>query len=167
MHGEPWSPGLPSLAALQQTIGAQYFNPDGTIRRRELRLGIIQEPLLRERVNAVLHPFIMEAMQADWEKLKKLHPQTPILFDIPLLFEGGFDKDFDLIILVYSTPEAQVQRLIGRDDATLSEAERTLAMQFPIDSKKSRSDYIIENSGDLERTLRQVEQLWVKIEEQD
>jgi dephospho-CoA kinase len=160
-------PGTASLAALREVIGSQYFNPDGTIRRRELRRGIIQEPTLREKVNAVLHPYIMEAMEAEWEKLQKLHPRTPILFDIPLLFEGGFDKDFDLIILVYSTPEAQRQRLIHRDNATPSEAERTMAMQLPIDSKKSRADYIIENSGDLERTLRQVEQLWVKIEKLD
>ena len=60
-----------------------------------------------------------------------------IIFDIPLLFEGGFDKDFDLIILVYSTPEVQVQRLIHRDKLSPAEAEHTLSMQFPIDSKKA------------------------------
>ncbi len=159
-------PGTASLAVLREIIGSQYFNPDGTVRRRELRLGIIQEPVLREKVNSVLHPHIMNAMQAEWKKSKKLHPRTPVLFDIPLLFEGGFDKEFDLIILVYCTPEAQVQRLIHRDNASSSEAERTLAMQLPIDSKRSRADYIIENSGDLEGTFLQVEQLWVKIMEQ-
>ena len=89
-----------------------------------------------------------------------------IVFDIPLLFEGGFDKDFDIVILVYATPEVQVQRLIGRDELSPSEAERNLSMQFPIDSKRARSDYVIENSGEIERTLRQVDDIWDRISQQ-
>jgi dephospho-CoA kinase len=47
-----------------------------------------------------------------------------------------------------------------RDKLSSSEAERTLSMQFPIDSKRAHSDYIIENSGEIERTLRQVDDVW-------
>lgn len=156
-------PGTASFAALRELIGPAYLNPDGTLRRRELRQRIIQEPTLRQRVDAVLHPYIMQAMRADWEKLKELDPHAVIIFDIPLLFEGGFEKDFDIVILVYSSPEAQVQRLIRRDEVLRSEAEHTLDMQLPIDSKKASSHYIIENCGDLEKTMRQVEQLWATI----
>jgi dephospho-CoA kinase len=156
-------PGTESFTALRELIGPAYFNPDGTLRRRELRRRIIQEPTLRQRIDAVLHPYIMQAMHAEWAKLKELTPQTVIIFDIPLLFEGGFEKDFDIVILVYSTPEVQVQRLIHRDMVLPSEAEHTLDMQLPIDSKKVCSDYIIENCGELEQTMRQVEQLWLKI----
>ncbi len=153
-------PGTPSHTALRDSIGPLFFNPDGTLRRRELRRGIIREPALRKRINAILHPYIMRAMAAEWERQKKLHPQAVIVFDIPLLFEGGFDKDFDIVILAYSTPEVQVQRLIQRDNLSPSEAEHTLSMQFPIDSKRAHSDYIIENSGEIERTLRQVDEVW-------
>ena len=83
-----------------------------------------------------------------------------------LLFEGGFEKDFDIVILVYSTPEVQVQRLIQRDKLSPSEAERTMSMQFPIDSKRAHSDYIIENSGEIEQTLRQVDDVWGRILQQ-
>jgi len=156
-------PGTPSHTALRDHIGPSFFNPAGTLRRRELRRGIIREPALRKRINAILHPYIMGAMEAEWQRQKKLHPQAVILFDIPLLFEGGFDKDFDIVILAYSTSEVQVQRLIQRDKLSPSEAERTLSMQFPIDSKRAHSDYIIENSGEIERTLRQVDEVWNKI----
>jgi dephospho-CoA kinase len=156
-------PGTASFAGLRDLIGPAYFNPDGTLRRRELRLRIIQEPSLRQDIDAVLHPYIIQAMQAEWEKLKEHDPQAVIIFDIPLLFEGGFEKDFDIVILVYSSPEVQVQRLIQRDKVSRSEAEHTLRIQLPIDSKKASSDYIIENCGDIEKTLKQVEQLWAKI----
>ena len=153
-------PGTPSHTALRDHIGPSFFNPDATLRRRELRRGIIREPALRKRINAILHPYIMGAMEAEWERQKELHPRAVIVFDIPLLFEGGFEKDFDIVILAYSTPEVQVQRLIQRDKLSPSEAERTLSMQLPIDSKRAHSDYIIENSGEIERTLRQVDEVW-------
>ena len=156
-------PGTVSYYALLKLIGAQYFNPDGTLKRRELRRRIIEAPALRERIDSTLHPYIAEAMWTEWKKQKKLHRQAVIIFDIPLLFESGFDKSFNLIILVYSTPEVQVQRLIQRDKLSLAEAQHTLSMQLPIDSKKARCDYIIENSGDIELTLRQVEEVWNKI----
>ncbi|SPJ16361.1 Dephospho-CoA kinase [Syntrophobacter sp. SbD2] len=153
-------PGTPSHTALRDHIGPLFFNPDGTLRRRELRRGIIREPALRKRINAILHPYITGAMEAEWERQKKLHPQAVIVFDVPLLFEGGFEKDFDIVILAYSTPEVQVQRLAQRDKLSPSEAERTLSMQFPIESKRAHSDYIIENSGEIESTLRQVDEVW-------
>jgi len=156
-------PGTPSYTALLDRIGPLFFKLDGTLRRQELRRSIIREPTLRKKIDAILHPYIMEAMGAEWERQKKLHPQAVIVFDIPLLFEGGFDKDFDIVILVYSTPEVQVQRLIQRDKLSSSEAERTLSMQFPIDSKRAHSDYIIENSEEIERTLRQVDEVWNRI----
>ena len=156
-------PGTPSYTALLDRIGPLFFKLDGTLRRQELRRSIIREPTLRKKIDAILHPYIMEAMGAEWERQKKLHPQAVIVFDIPLLFEGGFDKDFDIVILVYSTPEVQVQRLIQRDKLSSSEAERTLSMQLPIDSKRAHSDYIIENSAELEHTLRQVDDVWHRI----
>ncbi len=159
-------PGSPSYTALRDLIGDQHFNPDSTLRREDLRRRIIREPTLREKINAILHPYIMRAMRTEWKRQKKLNPGAVIVFDIPLLFEGGFDKDFDIVILVYSTPEVQIQRLIHRDKLPLSEAERTLSMQFPIDSKRAHSHYIIENSGSLERTLRQVDEVWDTISRQ-
>lgn len=156
-------PGTASVEALRELIGNEYFNPDGTLKRRELRRRIIREPALREKIEALLHPYIMNAMWEECEKQRRLHSQKVILFDIPLLFEGGRDRDFDFIILVYAPPEVQVRRLMQRDGVTAAEAERTLSMQLPIESKKARSDYIIENSGDLESTMRQVGELWEKL----
>lgn len=156
-------PGTPSWNALRKVLGPDYFNTDGTLKRRELREKIIEDPNWRNKLNEVLHPFILRAMWAEWETQRRLHAGTAVVFDIPLLFEGGFEKDFDLIILVYAAPEVQVERMIRRDGIARKEAERTLSIQFPIQSKKVLSDYIIDNSADLDRTLRQVEEVWEKL----
>ena len=153
-------PGTLSYAALRDLVGWQHFNPDGTLKRGELRSRIIREPALRQEINDLLHPYIWAAMRSDWEKLKKLAPQSVIIFDIPLLFETAAEKDFDIVILVYASRETQIQRLMLRDKVSASEAEMTLSMQLPIDSKRDHCDYVIENSGDIEIALRQVDEIW-------
>ncbi len=153
-------PGTESWDQLRNLLGEEYFNPDGTLKRRELRERIIRDPDCRKRLESVLHPFILGAMWSEWEKTMALHPDSVIVLDIPLLFEGGFDKNFDVIILVYAPPPVQVGRLVTRDGLDPDEAQKTLSIQYPIDSKKSNSTYIIDNSGDLEFTREQVKQLW-------
>lgn len=159
-------PGTSCYGSLRKLVGARYFNPDGTLKRAELRRQIIRDPALREGVNAVIHPYIANAMREEWNRRKKLDAETVMVFDVPLLFEGGFEGNYDIIILAYCTREVQVKRLMQRDGLPLREAERTLSMQLPIDSKKDRSDYIIENSGELEATLRQVDDLWSTLSQQ-
>lgn len=156
-------PGTASYASLRELIGARYFNPDGTLKRAQLRRRIVREPALREKVNAIIHPYVSNAMRQEWKKQKGLNPAAVIVFDVPLLFEGGLDRNFDFIILAYCTREVQLKRLMQRDGLPLSEAERTLLIQLPIDCKRGRSDYIIENSGDLEMTLRQIDDLWGRL----
>lgn len=156
-------PGTASWNALREMLGPDYFHHDGTLKRRELREKIIADPDCRDKVNEVLHPFILRAMWAEWETQRRLHPENPVIFDIPLLFEGSYAEDFDLVLLVYAAPEVQVERLMARDGIDRQEAERTLSMQIPIDSKKALSDRVIDNGADLTATLRQVEDIWEEL----
>ncbi len=156
-------PGAESWGALRSLLGAEYFNPDGTLKRRELRERIIRDPGCKKKLEDVLHPYILGAMWREREKTRALHPGSIIVLDIPLLFEGGFDKDFDIVILVYAPPRVQVERLVKRDRLDPDEARRTLSIQYPIDSKKTNSTYTIDNSGDMDSTREQVQQLWSEL----
>jgi dephospho-CoA kinase len=153
-------PGTAPYASLRELLGAVYFNPDGTLKRKQLRRQIVRDPALRAGVNAIIHPYIAAAIRDEWKRQKELNPRAVVVFDVPLLFEGGFEANYDVIILAYCIREVQLHRLMRRDGLSPSEAELTLAIQLPIDFKKDRSDYIIENSGELEITLRQVDDLW-------
>jgi len=157
------TPGTESWSVLRGALGASFFEPDGTLKRRELRERIAADPECREMLNSLLHPYILSAMWDEWRTQRTLFPDTPVVCDIPLLFEGGFDKDFDIIILVYAPPDTQVQRLMQRDGLSLEEARRNLSMQYPIETKKANSHYIIDNSGDLEFTLRQTDEVWRRL----
>ncbi len=157
---EPSSPCHPALRAL---LGPSYFDENHRLLRQKLREGIIQNPELREEVNALLHPFILSSMDEKWRDLGTKEPQRLVLFDIPLLFEIHFESHFHMILLAYVPPHVQIQRLMERDGLTHEAAEKTLSMQWPIESKRKKSHVVIDNSGSLENTWNQVRHTWKKL----
>jgi dephospho-CoA kinase len=156
-------PSSPCWRKLKELLGEDYFTADGQLKRREVRDLIIRDDRYRNQVNAILHPAINEAMESEWEKARTSQPGRPVIFDIPLLFEVHLEGRFDTVILAYVPPEVQIERLAARDGVSRPNAERALTMQLPIESKKARSHFIIDNSLDLANTRRQVEAVWRKL----
>jgi dephospho-CoA kinase len=92
-------------------------------------------------------------------------PRPRALFaiaDIPLLYETGHDRDFDQVIVATCTPEQQLQRLIARG-LSETEARQRIESQLPIGEKARRADYLIDTSGSVQETDRQVLEVWEKL----
>lgn len=153
-------PGSSCWRELRDVFGSEYFDREGQLKRRELRRCIIENPHCRDRLNAILHPAIMAAMERQWEEWRQKEPNRPVIFDIPLLYETDLDQRFDTVILVYVSPEIQIRRLMDRDRVSREEAENTLRMQLPIESKRERAHLIVDNSHSLDHTRSQVEAIW-------
>ncbi len=156
-------PGAPGSAELRELLGSSFFDSEGQLIRPKLRDCIINDSRCRSRVNAILHPHICSAMEDEWERRQATDPGIPVIFDIPLLFEANLADRFDTVILVYVPVEKQIERLMERDGLIRSDAERTLAMQLPIESKKSLAHIVIDNSRDLAHTRKQVDSIWKEL----
>lgn len=156
-------PGTECWHRLRDLLGPDYFEPDGNLKRRKLRECIIRDSACRSRVNAIMHPAIVAAMEEEWERSKARDPARPVVFDIPLLFEANLSQGFDTVILAYAPPKVQIERLMARDKLSFVEAQNTLSMQLPIDSKKEKAQIVIDNCRDMENTRRQVEEVWGKL----
>jgi dephospho-CoA kinase len=156
-------PGSPGWHQLQDLLGESFFRADGQLDRRKLRQRIIQDETCRLQVNAILHPAIMASMEAQQQYWQQNRPETPVILDIPLLFESKLAQRCDIVLLVYVPQEVQVQRLMARDGVPREEAERSLDMQIPIEEKKSLADIVIDNSNTLEDTQRQAGEVWRRI----
>ena len=88
------------------------------------------------------------------------------MLDIPLLFEGrragtgsAAALRFDATVLVYAPEALQIERQIARDGCSRDEALRRMRAQLPIDEKRALADHVIDNSGSLDDTRRQVREL--------
>ncbi|MDY0042120.1 MAG: dephospho-CoA kinase, partial [Desulforhabdus sp.] len=156
-------PGTDCWLKLRELLGEDFFARDGELQRRKLRNRILEDDRCRREIDAILHPCIMEAMEHEWQRRLAGSPQNLIIFDIPLLFEAKIGHRFDTIILVYAPAEIQIQRLVNRDKVSRRQAEQTLLMQLPIESKKEKAHIIIDNSADLEHTRRQVAEVWQRL----
>ena len=150
-------PSCEGLDALRKVIPAVCFCSDGTLDRPVLREAIFADELLRKWVDSVIHPLVRkETLRLCKESETN---SISLVFEIPLLFEKGWQGDFDCTLLVYASPEICVKRIAQRDLVSKSAALLSIAAQMPIQEKVMFADFLIDNSGSFAETLDQLEYL--------
>jgi len=101
----------------------------------------------RKKLNKFLHPKIKQEIIL--QSLSLENKEKIFLVDIPLFFETNNYSEFNKVIVVYSTPERQLKQLMERNGFSKEEALKRIASQLPIDEKKERASYIINNIKDI------------------
>ena len=113
-------------------------------------------------LNSIMHPEILRIMR---EKILECKKENKIIFvEIQLLFEVQWEKEFDYILLVSAEKETQIKRILARDKRSKEEALSIINSQMPLDEKKKRSDYVIENDGNIQDLEKKVDDFLKKIE---
>jgi len=153
---------MPKSTAYDEIVsyfGHTCLNPDGTINRGYLRRCILNNPFDRQALEGILHPKVLLNIKRQFQKTR---PKEIIVVDVPLLFEVGWQGYFDYTIVVYAKREVCLKRLI-KSGFSKEEAEQFFNLQMPLEEKIKKADFIIENSGSLEETKRQVEDVWKRL----
>jgi len=151
-------PGEPALQEIVRRFGPEILNEDGALNRKKLGEIVFADPARRKELEAITHPAIRARMRERVAALAAEDPDRLIVADIPLLFEGGLQRQYECVLLVYVPREIQKERLMKRDGLTEAEAEKRLAAQMDIEEKKRLADYVIDNRGTLAETERQVDE---------
>jgi dephospho-CoA kinase len=156
-------PGEPALQAIVEKFGQAVLNEDGTLNRPALG-GIVfgQAERLRE-LEAITHPAIRRRMREQMEQAERLEADPIVVADIPLLYETEQQSSYEGVIVVYVPHEVQRERLMNRNGLSAEEAERRIGLQMDIEQKRRLADWVIDNSGTLEETRKQVQQLWERL----
>ena len=148
-------PGAPGLADIIEHFGEAYLLPDGTLDRKRLGTLIFSDREKRKELDVLLKERINDWIQAEKERyISEGH--NLIVLDIPLLYEGGYEDSCDAVMVVYVPEELQVQRLMSRNHLDADEAARRMQSQLSIEKKKELADFVIDNSGTIEETKKQV-----------
>ncbi len=153
-------PGSPALAEIAQAFGPRMIAPDGGLDRGRMRALAFGDPSARAKLNAIVHPRINQMVGAELARLAALDPSGVVIVDVPLLFETGGEKRFDCTVLVYVPLPVQLERLMARDRCDRAAAQAALDAQMPLENKKKKADFLVDNSGGLDETLKQVQRLW-------
>lgn len=135
---------------------------DGSLNRKVLGARVFSDPSERLALEELTHPAVAEAVG---EKIRELRAAgvEHIFYDVPLLFERGLDKGMAGVVVVWAPRHLQLARLIQRDQLNAEEAEQRINAQMPIDKKRDRATWVIDNSGSLDETEAQVDEIWSEI----
>ncbi len=155
-------PGQPALREIEEFFGKAVINPDGTLNREKVRDQIIRDSEKRNKLNSMTHPRINQIVMERIGSFNRMNDGMPIIIDVPLLYESGWDKFFPDAILVYVPVTVQIERLMARDRLDRPTAELTVKAQMSIEDKKDKARFLIDNSGSLDDTRKQVAALFEK-----
>lgn len=154
-------PGAPALAEIEREFGTAVIQ-DGRLDRQRLADLVFGKPELRQKLEAIMWPRIREWMAARVIEAAD-RGEDRVVLDIPLLFEARNPDDFQAVIVVAAPPEEQVRRLIARG-LREDDVRARIADQLPLAEKVKRATHVIDNSGSLEETRRQVQELWERLD---
>ncbi|MEK5498244.1 dephospho-CoA kinase [Bacillus sp. FSL M8-0077] len=155
---EAVSKGSPALHQIVQTFGEEVLQPNGELNRQQLGAIIFSDEEKRKKLNAIVHPEVRKEMLKQRDEGVS-NQETFVVLDIPLLFESKLEGLVDRIIVVYTTPDLQLSRLMNRNDLSEEEALNRIHSQQPLEEKCQKADRVIENTKDLAFMRKQLENI--------
>jgi dephospho-CoA kinase len=145
-------PCRPGLKELTEAFGEEILNADGSLDRKQLGTLIFADQSQRERLNHILHPFIIVRQDEIMNAWEAEDPGGIGIIDAALMIESGGYKRFDKLIVVHCRPEVQLERLMLRDKLSRDEALRRINSQMSQEEKQKFADYLIDTSDGFELT---------------
>jgi len=117
----------------------------------------------RERLNAIVHPRVLDEELKAIEEIKGRELDAILILSVPLLIESGHYKLCDKIVVVTVDRDTQIKRLMERDGFSREESLRRISAQMPLSEKVTYADFVIDNSGSIQETEFQVKEVFKKL----
>ncbi|MEE8410088.1 MAG: dephospho-CoA kinase [Myxococcota bacterium] len=159
-NGEP--------SPLAHSVGERFpgvLADDGNLDREALGRVVFTGTLANENrraLEAITHPAVAQEVGRRTQALRESGCPL-VIYDVPLLYERRLETGMDGVIVVWVPEALQIERLMARDGIGEDDARLRLGSQLPLDEKKRRATWVIDNSGDLVSTRERVDALWHRV----
>ncbi|MBV2163840.1 MAG: dephospho-CoA kinase [Comamonas sp.] len=141
------APGGAAIPAIAQAFGPQMIAPDGSMDRAAMRALVFAEPHERQRLEAIVHPLVQQAMAARLAQARAQGAKVAVL-DIPLLVESPYWRDqVDAVLVVDCSEATQVARVMERSQLSETAVRSIIASQASREERRAAADWIIGNDG--------------------
>ncbi|MGC2191530.1 MAG: dephospho-CoA kinase [Candidatus Dormiibacterota bacterium] len=151
----------PALAEIAMSFGDSVIASDGSLDRAQLGQLVFSDEPARERLNAIVHPRVLELSREEIRKATGAGAGL-IVYDVPLLFETSRQGEFEGTLVVWVDPLTQLLRLGQRSGLDEDQARARVASQLPLNRKRELATWVIDNSGSPDATRAAVEDLWTE-----
>jgi dephospho-CoA kinase len=152
---EAVAPGTPALAAILARFGAEILDEQQVLDRRKLGAIVFADEASRRDLERIVHPAVQAAINT-WLVAAERDGHRLAIAVIPLLYETGRERDFDLVITTACAGDEQLRRVMARDGLTELQARQRIAAQLSTEEKVRRANYAIWTDGAIESTKKQV-----------
>ena len=129
---------------LTELFGEEAFTEDG-LNRKYIAEIIFGNPTAKKQLEEIIHPKVAEAF-ATWCEEKKNTDERIVFIESAILYESGFDKIVDKVIMVYADDEVRIERSMRRDGADRKAIEDRIKNQSSNNDKRLKADYVIHNN---------------------
>ncbi len=148
--------GTPVHAAIVDAFGPQVLTPGGEIDRRHLGALVFTDPEALARLEAIVHPATLEEI---WHRIEATSADVVVVEAIKLI-EAGMADACDSVWVTTCRPDQQIHRIMSSRGTSRAEAGQRVRAQSPPQEKVARADVVINTSGSLSGTRRQVKAAW-------
>jgi len=151
--------GQPAWKEIVGEFGAGYLNPDQSLNREKLATEVFQNEKKRTVLERIVHPRIFSEEKKRYEEYSKSDSRAIVIIDAALLIESGNYKNVDKVVIVKTSLETQIERVMQRNGISREEVENRLKSQMPLEEKSEFADYILDNECSREELKSQVSDL--------
>lgn len=155
-------PGQPAYEQVVREFGPSILDAQQRVDRAKLAAVVFADRAKLDRLNAIVHPLVAEIIARQFEQWARNGVRDAGFVEAALIVEAGLHKKLDGLVVTFSTPKQQLERLRERGMSE-EEARRRIAAQLPAAEKLRYATEPIDCSGSLEQTRRQVEMLAAKL----
>jgi dephospho-CoA kinase len=145
-------------------FGPEVLLPDGQLNRAKIAEIVFNDLDRLKHLNAIVHAPVLREIDRQVFAHRQKNPQAIVVVESAVLFEAGQNRRFDKMVVAWCRPEQQIERYQAKHGVSVADIERRMAAQMPGEEKKRLADYVIDTSGTLEDTERQVEEVFAKLQ---
>ncbi|MBS3818606.1 dephospho-CoA kinase [bacterium] len=156
-------PHQPAWKKIVSHFGHHILNQDNTVNRARLGSIIFSNPQKREYLNSIIHPLVLQKKKEIINQLEREKKYKIFISEAALTIEAGYSHFFDKVVVTYCDEEVQIQRLMERDHINKTEAQKKITSQMPSQKKLEYADYIIDTSGEIQKTVEQTERIYQRL----
>jgi dephospho-CoA kinase len=135
---------------------------DGKVDRVKLSAQVLHNPAAIKQLEQIVHPMLGASRQKFLDDAERSGAPVAVV-DVPLLFETGGEKRVDAVVVVTTSPEAQRERILARDNMTGEKLDAILARQLPDAEKRKRADFVVDTSHGLDPVRARIRDILAEV----
>tara|TARA_B100001123_G_C15043409_1_gene920476 strand:- start:51 stop:680 length:630 start_codon:yes stop_codon:yes gene_type:complete len=158
-------PGQVALKEIVQSFGKKILDSRGNLDRKKLAKLVFQNNEKKVILEGILHSKVFEIEQKEYLKIKANDTFAIVIINSALMIESGNYRNMDKLIVVHSSEEAQIQRILRRSGMSYDEAMVRIKSQMPVHKKIRYADFILENNSLPQDLKKKIQELYPQLVE--